>query len=222
MNGVIRQLRSWGRGKYDSLFCKKWETIQSFGQECVWTIDTVGLNSDSIIYSAGVGKDISFEKELVSRFICKIELFDPSPTGIETMQHPENQVPNINYYRVGLAKEMGVSEFSIPSDPEEGSFTIKRSDGPSEEFQCYNLEHLMKERGQNHIDLLKMDIEGFEYGIIEEIVEKSIRINQICVEFHHFLSNISRKKTRKAISALRARGYALIFKNRQDYTFYMK
>ena len=37
------------------------------------------LNSDSVLYSFGVGEDISFDEELISEFNCIIYAFDPTP-----------------------------------------------------------------------------------------------------------------------------------------------
>jgi hypothetical protein len=70
--------------------------------------------------------------------------------------------------------------------------------------------------------LLKIDIEGFEYEVIDDILRKSIDIRQICVEFHHFIKGINIWNTLKAIASLRAAGYIMIYKTRFDYTFYRK
>ena len=80
----------------------------------------------------------------------------------------------------------------------------------------------MNLRGHSKIDLLKMDIEGFEYEVIEDILQKSLDIRQICLEFHHFMRGISRRKTLKAIRGLKAAGFVLIYKTRFDYTFIRK
>src|SRR4051794_7732181 len=70
---------------------------------CSWRFCPEGLSSQSIVYSGGVGKDISFEHALVAKFGCNIVLFDPSPTGAETMARPENRVPQFHFHPVGLS-----------------------------------------------------------------------------------------------------------------------
>jgi len=62
---------------------------------------------------------------------------------------------------------------------------------------------IMKELGHGSIDLLKMDIEGAEYGVIEDLSSSQIPIGQICVEFHHRWKEIGPSKTRRAIDCLR-------------------
>lgn len=217
---LYRSTRLWGRKKFDSYFCKRCADIESFGSINSWKILTSYLNKNSIIYSAGVGKDISFEKALVSRFKVNIELFDPSPTGIATMGLEENKIPNFHFTPVGIAEKSAITRFSPPENESEGSFTAALKRDIFVEFQCKDLSCLMKERDHLYIDLLKIDIEGFEYAVIDDILKRSIDIRQICVEFHHFIEGIKIWETLKAIASLRAAGYMMIHKTRFDYTFY--
>src|SRR5258706_7627100 len=61
--------------------------------ECQWTFCPEGLGANSVVYSGGVGNDITFEHELARQFKCQIYLLDPSPTGVATMKRKENQIP---------------------------------------------------------------------------------------------------------------------------------
>ena len=47
-----------------------------------------------------------------------------------------------------------------------------------------------------------MDIEGSEYGVIDEICKKNISVKQILIEFHHHFSSIPVRRTKDAISKL--------------------
>jgi FkbM family methyltransferase len=172
-----------------------------------------------VIYSAGVGLDISFEKELVSRFGVTVYLFDPSTTGIATMSKPENQVAGIEFVPLGLAGKSGSVSFSFPKDKGERSFTINGESDYLVEFECRTLTELMRERRHSQIDLLKMDIEGFEYEVLESIFRDRIQIKQICLEFHHFFKSIPKARTQRAISDLASKGYVLVYKEDANYTF---
>lgn len=180
---------------------------------------TTNLDENSVIYSAGVWHDISFEKALVSRFNVDIQLFDPSPTGIHAMEMAENRMTKIHFHPIGFAGQSGIVRFAPPDMEQEGSFRVPGKHEASVEFQCSDLSSLMKERGHSKIDLLKMDIEGFEYEVIDDLLQKSLDIRQICLEFHHFMSAINRRKTLKAIAGLKAAEFILIYKTRFDYTF---
>ena len=217
--GFVRSTRLWGRELYDSFYCKKWPNIECIGEASSWHVLTSKLDENSVIYSAGVGHDISFEKALVSRFNVNIELFDPSPTAIQTMELDENRMKKIHFYQIGFAGKSGIVKFAAPDMEQEGSFRVPGKNDASVEFQCRDLSSLMKERVHTKIDLLKMDIEGFEYEVIDDILQKSLDIKQICIEFHHFMPHIKREKTLKAIANLKAAGFELIYKTKFDYTF---
>ena len=49
-----------------------------------WILPTnITLNENSIIYSAGVGEDISFDLLLQNKYNCKIFLIDPTKKAIK-------------------------------------------------------------------------------------------------------------------------------------------
>ena len=72
------------------------------------------------------------------------------------------------------------------------------------------------------IDLLKIDIEGSEYGFLRALLATEIRPEQIAVEFHHFLKGISFQETFASIMAIKRAGYILVHKQRHDYLFVRK
>lgn len=67
----------------------------------------------------------------------------------------------------------------------------------------------MNELGHEFVDVLKMDIEGAEYSVIEQIVNDGLakRIGVILVEFHHWMSAFKLDDTRKAIEQLADVGF---------------
>ena len=79
----------------------------------------------------------------------------------------------------------------------------------------------MKENGHSHIDLLKIDIEGSEYDVIDDILKEQIDIVQICVEVHHRFPGIGTEKTKDMVKKLNANGYYIvaISDTREEYTF---
>ena len=78
---------------------------------------------------------------------------------------------------------------------------------------------IMGKNDNSSIDLLKMDIEGFEYDIVARFLDERIPIRQVCVEFHPWLQP---GRTLKTIARLYKAGYRIIHKQRGDYTFLLK
>lgn len=209
------------RRRVDSVHCR--DVIGKIslgdGKVDVWTVCAAELNKDSIVYSGGVGRAISFELSLVRLFGCKIELFDPTPTATATMANPENQHPAIRFHPVGLGGESGVAKFACPRNEAEGSFYVTDGAPDSEAlaFRIEDLHSIMRRLGHDHIDLLKIDIEGSEIGVLQQICSRGLPVKQICVEFHP--QNTGRSSIRKTKKLLKRRGFALVHKTRMDHTY---
>jgi FkbM family methyltransferase len=201
------------RRSFDSLYSKPLPDKETIGDLSPWTIVTPGLNSDAVIYSGGVGEDITFEEELIRRFGVKIHIFDPSPVAVRTIALVNDD--RLLFKPVGLAASTAAS-FSIGGGTDSSTW-LKA--GGSESLPCTSIAREMELNGHDSIDLLKIDIEGFEYEVLESCLAKGIPIKQICVEFHDFFPEIPKAKTRQMIRALKSHGFDLIHRHRHDHTF---
>src|SRR5438874_6484772 len=133
-------------------------TLSTLGETstgCSWTFCPDGLGRDSIVYSGGVGKDISFEHALAKKFGCVIHLLDPSPTGLATMDRVENQVPEFRFFQVGLAGGCGKLHLSPPLNDKEGSWVSNQAGGTLE-TPCVDLRTLLEQNHHHRVDLLKL------------------------------------------------------------------
>ncbi len=96
-----------------------------------------------VVFSVGIGDDVSFDQDFVTHFpACTVYAFDPSiarNTG-------DDFGPRIKFFRVGLdAKDVE----------------------PAARWQwtTMRLKTMMQMVGVDHIDVLKMDIEGMEWNV---------------------------------------------------------
>jgi len=175
-----------------------------------WTICPDMITSESIVYSFGIGNDISFDIELIERFGVTVYAFDPTPKSIgwlKSQKLPEK----FKAFDFGIADHDGFALFYPPQNPSHVSYSaVKKALFPQEPIkaQVYRLQTIMDKLGHDHIDLLKMDIEGFEYGVIRDIIVSPIRINQLLIEFHRW-KQVGRSKTKKAIRLLNKRGFKI-------------
>ncbi|MDD5260572.1 MAG: FkbM family methyltransferase [Methylacidiphilales bacterium] len=229
MHQLLVCIKNWRLSFFYSIIRCKHETLKTLGEKWTWTIDPTNLGADSVVYCAGAGDDISFEKDLVRHCNCNVIVLDPSPTGKHTMSLPENKGSKIIFEPYGLADKDAVFTFDVPDDPTGASYAlsdttqVRATNQPVTNFSCLSLPTLMKKYGHDHIDLLKMDIEGFEYGIIDQIIALKIPIRQICVEFHHFLlPQFSNIDTVRSIFRLRKNGFRLIYRKNWDHTFLLR
>jgi FkbM family methyltransferase len=167
-----------------------------------------------VAYCAGVGKAMTFEVELAKMTLQPVLVFDPSPTGVRTASMTEAQ--NLQFFPIGLAANAGVLQFSVPADPDEGSYSMTQGNLEVVSFECHDLATIMSRNGDSHIDLLKMDIEGFEFDIVNQFLDQNIPVRQLCVEFHRWFRP---GETLRTIARLYRNGYRIIYKRYGDFTF---
>jgi len=176
-----------------------------------WHILKDSLSAQSIVYSFGVGKDISFDKSIIDKYQCKLFAFDPTPEVIKWVNNQEIDSKFI-FKPIAVSNKNGYLNFFAPTNENHISHRSRPSSetgGQSIEVPCFNLASIMKKLGHNHIDLLKMDIEGAEYEVLDNIIFSGIKIDQLVVEFHHFFSEYSNYETEKYIEKLEAHNYRL-------------
>ncbi len=80
-----KRVRHRLRRGFDSLYSKQLPDKETIGVLSQWTIVTRDMRPGAVIYSGGVGEDITFEQELIRRFGVKINIFDPSPVAQRTI-----------------------------------------------------------------------------------------------------------------------------------------
>jgi hypothetical protein len=62
--------------------------------------------------------------------------------------------------------------------------------------------------GHESVDLVKMDVEGAEYAVIDDLLASGFPCDQLLVEFHHFWDG-SLDRTRDCLDRLDAAGWRL-------------
>ncbi len=187
------------------------ETFGNRGAE--WTICVDLIEKDSIIYSFGIGEDISFDLAIIEKFNANIYAFDPTLKSIEWIK---KQKPNKKFivHQFGLSDFDGDAKFYLPENPNYVSSTLinrKSSDNKYNIVKMHKLSSIMKQLKHSDIDILKMDIEGSEYDVIEDIIKSEIKIKQLMIEFHHRFDEIGISKTKEAVLKLNNYGYKIFY-----------
>jgi FkbM family methyltransferase len=174
-------------------------------------ISTIGLDSESIVYSIGIGEDVSFDLDIIDRFGCMVYAFDPTPKSINWIRR--RKLPEeFRFSPIGIAGHDGEAEFFPPRNPAYVSHSLvnhRETDFQPITVKVNRITTLMNLHNHTQIDLLKMDIEGGEYLVIKDILESDLRIMQVCLEFHHRFSDFQVKQTVEALQMLRDSGYAI-------------
>lgn len=190
-----------------------------------WPVCPGLLQPDAVVYSVGVGDDISFDRDLIARFGVEIHAFDPTPASRNWLAQ-QSLPAQFHLVEVGLADYDGQATFYPPDEAGFVSYSMEKAQTGASDIKPVTVEvrrlaTLMSQLGHKHIDLLKIDIEGSEYGVIKDVIASGIPVKQFLIEFHHRMAGFKPADTKDAIEALNAAGYkiAYITGRGEEYTF---
>jgi hypothetical protein len=145
------------------------EKLGNMGDGGKWVCGVENLlqRPDCVVYSFGSNGDTSFEKAILERTACSVWTFDP--TLSEARRAKVTAVPGLNFTAVGLSDK-------------DGSLELRKG----EVFPVRTLQTLMQERGHTWIDVLKVDIEGAEWPVLDAFIEagRPLPATQAQIEFH--------------------------------------
>lgn len=215
-----------------------------------WIIPkNINLDKNSIVYSGGVGEDISFDIKLQTKYDCNIILIDPTEKAkdhfIENKlyysskkKHEfkgniqsdyyiqiQNETPDFNkfiYVDKGLWNKNTTLKFYKQSNHEYVSQSLINGMF-STNYDIVNVDsikNIMNDLSHNRIDLLKLDIEGAENIVLEQMLDDKIYPKYLCVEFDLYLKNKDpHNTTNKIINRLQMEGYKIIINDNMNITF---
>jgi len=180
-----------------------------------WIIPKNRLNTTSVCYLVGAGEDISFDLAVAAAYGCPVHIFDPTPRSISHVEslkenliaglqtacptcpggfypvYPPDLASRLHLHPVGIWNEDATLRFFAPQNETHVSHSLVnlQQTEHSIEVPARRLAGIMQELGHTRIDLLKIDIEGAEYQVIESIIQDKIDIGIICIEFDESSSN---------------------------------
>jgi FkbM family methyltransferase len=112
-----------------------------------------------IVYSIGSNNEFSFEEKVrVVAPGCEIHTFDPT------------------------VKETG--EGTRFYDQYHDAYGLGGIDSNRGRFPVRSIESIMKELNHDHVDYLKVDVEGFEWDFLRQVDWNKVRVGQLLIEMH--------------------------------------
>jgi FkbM family methyltransferase len=175
----------------------------------VWTVASELLDANSIVYSFGAGDNVSWDLAMIERFGVTIHAFDPTPVSIAWVAE-QDLPPQFRFHPMGLAAYDGTLRLARRH---EGRFNFRpiayvaKANADVCEAPVARLTTLMQRLGHERIDLLKMDIEGGEYDVLDDLLTSRIDVRQLLVEFHHHFPTIGINRTIAMVERLTAAGF---------------
>ncbi len=191
------------------------EVVVATVETADWTYIGSRLDSDSIVYSLGVGDSIEFDLDLIGRFGLTVFAFDPTPFSARWVQ--KQTLPRKFLFRPwAVSGENGNLRLFRRVNSQGRSakvmWTADECAGDPDDFidaPAYTVQKIMELLQHEKISLLKMDVEGAEYGILDGLNNMAQLPDQLLVEFHHRFPGIGKKRTADSIEMLSRLGYKI-------------
>jgi FkbM family methyltransferase len=170
------------------------------------------VGPEAVVYSFGIGKDVSFDLGLIKKFGCQVCGFDPTPASVQWVRLQHLPV-EFHFYEFGLASETGTTLFYLPINAEHVSGSMVDQSNVNAnvnvEVEMKSLQDVMALLHHDKIDVLKMDIEGAEYDVLNAMLNQKIYPGQLLIEFHDRLMPDGSDCSRKVVDRLKQYGYQL-------------
>jgi FkbM family methyltransferase len=178
-----------------------------------WALVKNTVGKDSVVYSFGIGEDASFDLSLIGETGCTVHGFDPTPKSLNWVGLNVRE-DRFVMHPWALGTEDGNLTLWMPDNPDHVSASLVSASGRSKgsfEAECRGLESVMAELGHARVDVLKMDIEGAEYGVIAALCSGDTlsKVGQLLVEFHHRMEGFTKAQTLDSIRTLRGKGFRI-------------
>lgn len=159
-----------------------------------------------VCYSVGAGGDISFDMDLIQRYAATVRAFDAVAGYVEDAIEQAGGEPRFSARQAAIATADGPIRMQVTHDPQSRSVSQSGLYESHEyvELPGRTLPSLMQEIGDDHIDLLKLDIEGGEYDVLPQLELPALRVKVFAVQLHH---TGSVRDAREVIRQLAIGGY---------------
>jgi FkbM family methyltransferase len=183
---VLNRLRGKCSSSEHELMVKKWYA-DGGDYELRFNYD---LGRDSVVLDIG-GYQGQWTSDLFSRYRCQIYVFEPVTTFSNQIVQRFIKNHKIEVFPFGLGSYSRKDKIHINAD---GSSIFGTSNN-CEEIEILDVKDWIKKRGLDKIDLMKINIEGGEYELLDRLIDTHLikTIGNIQVQFHDFTKFSSSK-----------------------------
>ena len=132
--------------------------------------------------------------DLFSRYACRVFIFEPVRSFAERIQKRFCRNPRIKVFQYGLGGKTREEQIGLS---EEGSSVFGKT-ADRETIQIVDVKNWIDEEKIEQIDLMKINIEGGEYELLERLIETKLigKISSVQVQFHDIIPKAEERMRR--------------------------
>jgi FkbM family methyltransferase len=144
------------------------------------------LGPQSVVFDVG-GYYGEWASHIFSAYLCRVNIFEPVHEYALRIEKRFKNNKNITVHHFGLAGKTQQAMISILKD----SSSIYRvsDEEKTEAIELVSIGDFIREKKFTHIDLMKINIEGGEYELLEYLLSSGLTkiIDNLQVQFHEFI-----------------------------------
>lgn len=179
-----------------------------------WVILPDSLKPSSIVISAGLGHDITFDVSIIAKYGCKVVGYDPDPKAY-AYHDKDSFPPGFEWRRIGLSdKSEKMKLYKPPREDWVSGTLIQGAILHSDKYDIVEVLDVAVVLASfpAEIDVLKMDIEGAEYAVVEKLLSSGAikYVRQLLIEYHHG-KKYRGSDTKRSVAKILNAGYELFY-----------
>ncbi len=151
-------------------------------------LHTADINQDSVVLDVGAFTG-EWAKSMMDRYDATVYAFEPNPRIFSVLKSKAPNYPKLQLQQYGLGDEDMVTPISLKGL---GSSIFDHAnsanDEESVEVEIKSVDNAWEALGLGDVDLLKINIEGAEFPLLERMIELDMlsRARIIMVQFHEW------------------------------------
>ena len=151
------------------------------------------LNEKSIFFDIGAHIG-NFSSKMYEKFECNIYAFEPLEENFKILKQNLNNYKKIKCYQIALLNFDGYS--NISSLGASASLFDRNEGSTNKEVIVKSFGTFIREENLNFIDFVKMNIEGSEYDLLNDIIDSGniSKIQHLQIQFHNFVDDSEAKR----------------------------
>jgi FkbM family methyltransferase len=148
------------------------------------------LDGESIVFDLG-GYEGQWASDIYGMYSCYIHVFEPVGEYVQRIEKRFSKNRKVIVHRFGLADETKLVKIAVDQD----SSSMYKSGKRYVNAQLIRTADFLLENKIQAIDLMKINIEGGEYDLLEHLINIGYmpRIRNIQVQFHDFVPDAKRQ-----------------------------
>jgi FkbM family methyltransferase len=168
------------------------------------------LNEKSLVFDLG-GYEGQWSSEIYSRYRSKIYVFEVYRPFAQAMERRFLYNPDISIFGFGLSNANTFAKISL----DESGSSMHKQAALMVDIELVSAAEFMKKHNIEFIDLMKLNIEGAEYDLLDHLIETGYHkiIRNLQIQFHSFVPDALERMTkiREQLSATHTVTYQFDF-----------